>query len=83
MKITRRDVYGKDNTREIDITPEQMAAWEAGGLIQNVAPNLSPYDREFLISGTTPEQWDALMAATEADEAALADDPDRDDEPAF
>ena len=77
MKITRRAVYGKDNTREIDITPEQMAAWEAGGLIQNVAPNLSPYDREFMISGTTPEQWDAMVAATEAD------DPDRDDEPVF
>jgi hypothetical protein len=38
-----------------------MKAWNAGTLIQNAFPNLSPQKREFLITGLTPEMWDALI----------------------
>ena len=49
----------KDHTREIDVTQSQLDRWKAGELIQNVMPNISADDREFLMTGITPEEWDA------------------------
>ena len=58
MQITKvSKMTGKEHTREIAITPEQIARWQGGAYIQDVCPHLSPDDREFLISGTTPEEW--------------------------
>ena len=42
---------------EIDITQEQLDLWENGMLIQKVAPHLSANEREFIISGVTPDEW--------------------------
>lgn len=41
----------------LDVTAEQIAAWQAGGLIQNVMPHLTPDEREFLITGITADEW--------------------------
>jgi len=58
MQITRRSPFsGTWNTREIAVTPEQLERWKAGALIQNVMPDLSVDDREFLMTGITPEEW--------------------------
>jgi hypothetical protein len=58
MLITRTSRFTrKVHTREIDVTPEQLEAWKQGALIQNVIPHLSPDDREFLMTGVTPEEW--------------------------
>lgn len=35
--------------------------WRTGALIQNVFPELSSDEREFLISGTTPAEWNKLF----------------------
>lgn len=52
----------QENTMEIDITPTQLAEWRGGsGLIQDEFPNLSAEQREFLISGITPEDWKQMM----------------------
>ena len=61
MLVTRRSPFSKtENTRELDITPEQLARYEQGNeLIQNVFPNLSPEHREFIMTGITPEEWEA------------------------
>ena len=60
MQITRVSMFsGKTNTMEIDVTPEQIAAWKAGQLIQKAMPNLSPSEREFIMTGVTSEEWDA------------------------
>ena len=48
----------KDHTREIDVSQSQLDAWKSGVLIQNAMPNLSADDREFLMTGITPEEWD-------------------------
>ena len=62
MQVTKRSaITGKLHTLEIDITPEQVAQWQAGGMIQDVCPNLSVADREFLISGSTQEEWDKFF----------------------
>ena len=48
----------KDHTRDIPVTQEQLNAWKSGVLIQNAMPNISADDREFLMTGITPEEWD-------------------------
>lgn len=50
----------KIHEREIDITEEQLEAWRRGACIQDVVPHLSADDREFIISGITPEEWASL-----------------------
>jgi hypothetical protein len=58
MKITRTSIFTKvTRTREIDITPAQLFAWHAGTTIQLAAPQLDADDREFLMTGMTPDEW--------------------------
>jgi hypothetical protein len=60
MRIVRTSMLsGNTNIREINVTEEQIAAWESGELIQNAMPNLSASDREFIKTGITDEEWDA------------------------
>lgn len=49
----------KVNQMELDITPSQLQEIEAftGRLIQDIVPNLSRDEREFLITGITPQEW--------------------------
>lgn len=62
MKITRKSgLTGAENTREVDLTPEQYANWDAGlyvGFLAEVFPHLGQADRDFLITGATPEEMD-------------------------
>jgi len=62
MKITKKSlISGAINTREIGITTEQLDRFRGGENIQVVAPELSADDREFLISGSTPKEWNTLF----------------------
>jgi hypothetical protein len=66
MKITQRStISGRVHTQEVDITQEQWDRWQAGELIQNVCPHLSNDDREFLISGSTKEEWEKFFGKKE------------------
>jgi hypothetical protein len=56
---------GKINEMEIPVTKEQMEAWEGGALIQQAMPQLTPSQREFMISGATDSDWDLLCPADE------------------
>lgn len=60
MIITKKsNLTGKINSIELDVTLEQIARFEYGGsLVQNIFPNLSPSEREFLRNGITPEEWE-------------------------
>ena len=59
MKITKTSIFtGDENTMDIPVTEEQLKDWENGGLIQDVMPNLTASQREFLMTGCTPEEWD-------------------------
>ena len=58
MLITKTSVItGKENTLNLPITDEQLRQWQSGGLVQDVFPNLDISQREFLISGTTQQEW--------------------------
>ncbi len=62
MLIRKRSALtGKVHELEIDISPEQVMRWQAGEMIQDVCPHLSVADREFLISGSTQEEWDKFF----------------------
>lgn len=63
MLVTKiSSLSGRENTRDVPCTEAQIRAWQGGGLIQDVMPQVSDEDREFLISGVTPEEWDSLMS---------------------
>lgn len=54
---------------DLPVSEDRIAAFmDAGpsqrGLIQDVFPELSPDEREFLITGTTPETWDAMFGTS-------------------
>lgn len=55
-------VTQREHTREIAISPAQFRAWQrSADLIQNIMGELSADDREFLITGTTPEEWEQFI----------------------
>lgn len=66
MKITRKSTFtGVERTRDLNITEEQLAAYNAGALIQNAFPHLSDSDREFFKTGVTDEEWETVFGKEE------------------
>lgn len=64
MLITRTCMFtGIETTLDINVTQEQLDRWQNGELIQNVVPHLSVDEREFLMTGATPDTWDAALSA--------------------
>ena len=47
--------------KELPITQEQFDNWNNGMLIQEAFPNLNADDREFLITGLSPEEWEEIF----------------------
>lgn len=69
MIIKRKSIIsGKVRSRNIPVNPDDMAAWEAGlGNIQDLMPYLNDDDREFILSGITPGEWDTLYQEEETE----------------
>jgi len=62
MKITRLSPFsGKEHTIDIPVTENQMSDWENGALIQDTMPNVPPEQREFIMTGITPEEWNSAF----------------------
>lgn len=58
MLITRTSpISGATHSLEVNCTPEQLAAWEVGTLIQDAMPDVEAPLREYIKSGITPEEW--------------------------
>jgi hypothetical protein len=59
-KITRKSIFtGIERTFDLPITEQQLREWESGkGLIQLIMPELTPAQREFIMTGATEEEWD-------------------------
>ena len=72
MKITKQSsLTGATHTLDLEITQEQLDRWEAGEHIQNVVPEMAAHDREFLISGSTKEEWDKAFPKEDEDTTEL------------
>lgn len=67
MLVTRTSNFtGKTNQMELNVTEDQLQRIaNRDGLIQNIVPQLNPDEREFLMTGCTPEEWDALFPEDE------------------
>ena len=62
MLITRTSpISGATHSLEVNCTPEQLAAWEGGVLIQDALPNVDAPLREFIKSGITPQEWISMF----------------------
>lgn len=61
---------GKVNTMEIkSLSASDYDNWKtSGALIQNALPHLTSDEREFLLTGSTPEEWDTAFGEQEQDE---------------
>lgn len=69
MKVSMTSpLSGQTNVMELPITPEQLRRWEQGEFVQDVFPHLTADQREFLMTGITPEEWAAMEAALEEEE---------------
>lgn len=76
MKITRQSTLTNvTHTLDIDVTQEQIDKWQSGSYIQDAMPHLSGDDREFLISGITPDEWNKAFPEEEEDEVEDLRDP--------
>ena len=55
---------GRLQNMDLDITQKHLDRWLGGEHIQDVMPHLSDEEREFLISGMTPADWDIMFDDT-------------------
>lgn len=66
LVTARSGMSGATNTRTIPLAFNALQAGlrarEAGAMIQDAFPDLSADDREFLMTGITPEEWDTAFA---------------------
>ena len=61
----KSQLSGKSHEMEIDVSEKQITLWMEGALIQDVMPNLSPDEREFLMTGITPAEWNEAFAQSD------------------
>jgi exonuclease I len=58
MMIERiSQLSGKRHQMELNVTPDQIAAFDRGTMVQDAFPHLSAPEREFILTGITPEEW--------------------------
>jgi hypothetical protein len=66
VRVTRSSLFTqRRNTMVLPVAKplfdECFASWQRGRLIQDVFPTLTADEREFLLSGATPEEWDEVF----------------------
>lgn len=67
--VTRKSlISGKVTTMDLPINEDQITEYLRGALIQDAFPNLTPSQREFILSGITPEEWDAAFGDNDDDD---------------
>ena len=63
--VRRSPFTGKMNSMNISVTDEQVERWECGELIQKAMPAISAEEREFIMTGITPDEWNSLFGGEE------------------
>jgi hypothetical protein len=63
IPVTRTSVFtGKTRTFYFAVTQEQLDGYyNYGLLLQDAFPNLQPWEREFIKTGVTDEEWSAAF----------------------
>lgn len=70
MLITNTSqISGVETTLELDITEEQLERFfnrrENGEYVQTIFPNLTPAEREFILTGVSPKEWEQIFGSPE------------------
>jgi len=66
MEITRRSqLSGITRTMSLPVSQAQLDSWRAGALAQNVFTNLTPDEREFVMTGITAQEWEEAFGGEE------------------
>ena len=66
MLIQRESMFtGEINQMMLNITPEELYAWKTGTVIQEAMPRLNADEREFVMTGITPEEWNFHLGEEE------------------
>jgi hypothetical protein len=66
MEITRRSqLSGITRTMSLPVSQAQLDSWKAGALAQNVFTNLTPDEREFVMTGITAQEWEEAFGGEE------------------
>ena len=69
MEITRRSqLSGITRTMSLPVSQAQLDSWKAGALAQNVFTNLTPDEREFVMTGITAQEWEEAFGGEEDEE---------------
>lgn len=62
--MKKSSISGDYHSVDLDITQDQLDRIEnrfnTKELIQNIVPNLTPGEREFLMTGITEQEWNQL-----------------------
>lgn len=67
MNITRTSlVSGITRTRDLPVTQDQLDRYARGALLQDAFPQLAAADREFIHTGITDAEWQALDESLDA-----------------
>jgi len=62
MIITRKSAWsGTVGQMDLPVTQSELERHHNGAKAQDVWPDLSPDEREFIISGCTPGQWKEMI----------------------
>ena len=64
MKLTKKSEFtGDENTLELDITEEQLNSYYNSGMnVQDAFPHLNADEREFIMTGCTPDEWNNMFS---------------------
>tara|TARA_R100001369_G_scaffold85963_1_gene120078 strand:+ start:1982 stop:2182 length:201 start_codon:yes stop_codon:yes gene_type:complete len=62
MLVGKRSMMsGTLNEMNIEVSEKQITLWMEGVPIQDVMPDLSADEREFLKTGITPSEWHSIF----------------------
>ena len=56
---------GKRNVMVLEVKTAELLRYALGGKIQECFPDLTPDEREFILTGYTKEDWDTISSTEE------------------
>ena len=63
VRITKTSMLsGLQRSMDLPVRQGHIDNWLGGALIQDAMPHLDPDQREFLMTGITPAEWDEAFA---------------------
>ena len=66
MELYRTSMFsGVEHQMDLPVTTAQLRRWEEGALIQDVFPDLTRAQREFIMTGMTESEWQDFCDAME------------------